>query len=116
MQTFEHKRVLVTGGSRGLGLGVVEALVARHADVTVRARDVRPSVLVLNAGAMPTMAPLDAHTWESFSSNWNTDVKATFHWVQAALRLPLENGSRVLLSSSGAALEGLPLSGSWRER
>jgi hypothetical protein len=86
MQTFEHKRVLVTGGSRGLGLGVVEALVARHADVTVRARDVRPSVLVLNAGAMPTMAPLDAHTWESFSSNWNTDVKATFHWVQAALR------------------------------
>jgi NAD(P)-dependent dehydrogenase (short-subunit alcohol dehydrogenase family) len=145
MQTFEHKRVLVTGGSRGLGLGVVEALVARHADVTVLARDsatlaglkdrlgvsilagdatdpalaelvlrdVRPSVLVLNAGAMPTMAPLDAHSWESFSSNWNTDVKATFHWVQAALRLPLENGSRVLLSSSGAALEGSPLSGGY---
>jgi NAD(P)-dependent dehydrogenase (short-subunit alcohol dehydrogenase family) len=43
MQTFEHKRVLVTGGSRGLGLGVVEALVARHADVTVLARDPRPS-------------------------------------------------------------------------
>jgi NAD(P)-dependent dehydrogenase (short-subunit alcohol dehydrogenase family) len=129
MQTFEHKRVLVTGGSRGLGLGVVEALVARHADVSILAgdatdpalaelvlRDVRTSVLVLNAGTMPTMVPLDAHTWESFSSNWNTDVKATFHWVQAALRLPLENGSRVLLSSSGAALEGSPLSGSWRER
>jgi hypothetical protein len=99
MQTFEHKRVLVTGGSRGLGLGVVEALVARHADVSILAgdatdpalaelvlRDVRTSVLVLNAGTMPTMVPLDAHTWESFSSNWNTDVKATFHWVQAALR------------------------------
>jgi NAD(P)-dependent dehydrogenase (short-subunit alcohol dehydrogenase family) len=145
MQTLGQKRVLVIGGSRGLGLGVVEALVARHADVTVLARDsaklagledrlgvsiiagdatdpalaesvlrdVSPSVLVLNAGATPTMAPLHEQTWESFSKTWNADVKATFHWVQAALRVPLENGSRVLLSSSGAALEGSPLSGGY---
>ena len=39
MQTLEQRRVLITGGSRGLGLGVVEALVAHHADVTVIARD-----------------------------------------------------------------------------
>jgi NAD(P)-dependent dehydrogenase (short-subunit alcohol dehydrogenase family) len=39
MQTLGQKRVLVIGGSHGLGLGVVEALVARHADVTVMARD-----------------------------------------------------------------------------
>src|SRR5438552_459833 len=110
MQTLEQRRVLITGGSRGLGLGVVEALVAHQANVTVVARDsarltelkarlgvsiipgdatdpvfadsvlreVRPSVLVLNAGAAPTMAPLHAQTWESFSKNWNTDVKATF--------------------------------------
>jgi NAD(P)-dependent dehydrogenase (short-subunit alcohol dehydrogenase family) len=145
MQTLEQMRVLVTGGSRGLGLGVVEALVARHADVTVLARDsgslaslknrlgvsiiagdatdpalaesvlrdVRPSVLVLNAGAKPTMAPLHEQTWESFSTNWNTDVKATFHWIQAALRVPLQNGSHVLVSSSGAAIEGSPLSGGY---
>jgi NAD(P)-dependent dehydrogenase (short-subunit alcohol dehydrogenase family) len=145
MQTLEQRRVLITGGSRGLGLGVVEALVAHHANVTVIARDsarlselearlgvsiipgdatdpklaeaalgeVRPSVLVLNAGATPTMAPLHEQTWESFSKIWNADVKATFHWIQGALRLPLERGSRVLISSSGAAIEGSPLSGGY---
>jgi NAD(P)-dependent dehydrogenase (short-subunit alcohol dehydrogenase family) len=147
MQTLEQRRVLITGGSRGLGLGVVEALVAHHANVTVIARDsapltelearlgvsiipsdatdpklaeaalreVRPSVLVLNAGATPTMAPLHEQTWESFSKIWNADVKATFHWIQGALRLPLERGSRVLISSSGAAIEGLPLSGGYAD-
>jgi hypothetical protein len=145
MQILEQQRILITGGSRGLGLGVVEALVAHHGNVTVVARDsarlselkarlgvsivpgdatdpklaesvlheVRPTVLVLNAGAMPAMAPLQRQTWESFSKNWNTDVKATFHWIQAALRLPLEPGSRVLISSSGAAIEGSPLSGGY---
>jgi NAD(P)-dependent dehydrogenase (short-subunit alcohol dehydrogenase family) len=145
MRTLEQQRVLVVGGSRGLGLGVAEALIARQASVTVLARDavrlselksrlgvsiipgdatdptlaesalrdVRPSVLVLNAGATPTMAPLHEQTWDSFSKNWNTDVKATFHWIQAALRLPLERGGRVLISSSGAAIQGSPLSGSY---
>ena len=143
--TLERRRVLITGGSRGLGLGVVEAMVARHADVTVLARasadltdlaarlevsiiagdatdpklaasvlrELRPSVLVLNAGAVPTMAPLHEQTWDSFSQNWNTDVKSAFHWIQGALRLPLEPGSRVLISSSGAAIEGSPLSGGY---
>jgi len=145
MQILERQRVLITGGSRGLGLGVAEALVARGADVTVVARDsarlselkdrvgvsiipgdatdpklaesalreVRPSVLVLNAGATPTMAPLHQQTWESFTRNWDTDVRATFHWIQAALRLPLARGSRVLISSSGAAIDGSPLSGGY---
>jgi NAD(P)-dependent dehydrogenase (short-subunit alcohol dehydrogenase family) len=145
MQTLKGRRALVTGGSRGLGLGIVEALVARQANVTVVSRDaaqlaavrarlavsivsgdatdptlaedalreVRPSVLVLNAGATPTMAPLHEQTWESFSKVWDTDVKATFHWIQSALRLPLERGSRVLLSSSGAAIAGSPLSGGY---
>lgn len=145
MQTLERQHVLVTGGSRGLGLGVVEALVERGALVTVIARDpgclaelksrpgvsvisadaadpafadtvlreLRPSVLVLNAGATPAMAPLHQQTWESFSAVWNNDVKACFHWTQAALRMPLAPGSRVLLSSSGAAIEGSPLSGGY---
>jgi NAD(P)-dependent dehydrogenase (short-subunit alcohol dehydrogenase family) len=33
MQTLEHQRVLVVGGSRGLGLGLTEALIARRANV-----------------------------------------------------------------------------------
>ncbi len=120
MQSLKHQSVLIVGGSRGLGLGVVEALAAHNANVTVIARDaarltdlkarlgvsvivgdatdpslaesairkVRPSVLVLNAGATPVMSPLHKQTWESFSRNWETDVKATFHWIQAALKVP----------------------------
>src|SRR5712672_2716145 len=36
--SLKHKNVVVTGGSRGLGLGLVEALVAHGARVTVVAR------------------------------------------------------------------------------
>lgn len=36
---LENKKVIVTGGSRGLGLGLVEALVEQGAKVTVVARD-----------------------------------------------------------------------------
>ena len=36
---LKDKSVVVTGGSRGLGLGLVEALVARGADVTIVARE-----------------------------------------------------------------------------
>src|ERR1700684_3663139 len=36
---LKDKKVAVTGGSRGLGLGLVEALVAHGARVTVVARD-----------------------------------------------------------------------------
>src|SRR3979411_3551303 len=37
--SLKHKNVVVTGGSCGLGLGLVEALVAHGATVTVVARD-----------------------------------------------------------------------------
>ena len=88
---LKDKNVVVTGGSRGLGLGLVEALVAHGAVVTVVARNadalkfvgaqlgvatisadvtdetaahrilsqVRPDILVLNAGAKPRMGRLD---------------------------------------------------------
>jgi NAD(P)-dependent dehydrogenase (short-subunit alcohol dehydrogenase family) len=38
---LKDKKVVITGGSRGLGLGLVEAIVARGADVTIVARDKR---------------------------------------------------------------------------
>lgn len=41
MQSLKDERVIVTGGSNGLGLGVAEALVARGAKVVVVARDAR---------------------------------------------------------------------------
>jgi NAD(P)-dependent dehydrogenase (short-subunit alcohol dehydrogenase family) len=142
---IEGGKVVVTGGSRGLGLGIVEALVERKARVTVVGRhpgrlaelqrrlgvavvegditdealagrvlrEVQPDVLVLNAGAAPVMAPLHQQSWEAFSATWQTDVKGAFHWLQAALRIPMPRGSRVLVGSSGAAIAGSPLSGGY---
>jgi hypothetical protein len=40
-------------------------------------------------------------------------VKGTLYWIQAALNLPLEPRSRVLVGSSGAAQNGSPLSGGY---
>jgi NAD(P)-dependent dehydrogenase (short-subunit alcohol dehydrogenase family) len=142
---LEGLDVVVTGGSRGLGLGLVEALVSQGAKVTIVARspdalervrdrlgvttvraDVtdaaaaqrilaerRPDLLVLNAGARPPMGRLDKLRWDDFTATWETDVKAGFHWLQAALNLPLKRGSRVLVASSGAAVNGSPLSGGY---
>ena len=143
--SLKDKTIVVTGGSRGLGLGLVEALVDQGAKVTVVARDqaalaaveqrlgvavipadvtdqeaaqriladVRPEVLVLNAGTTPRMGRLDQLSWADFTAPWETDVKAGLYWMQAALNLPLAPGARVLVGSSGAALNGSPLSGGY---
>ena len=143
--SLKDKTIVVTGGSRGLGLGLVEALVDQGAKVTVVARDqaalaaveqrlgvavisadvtdegtaqriladVRPDVLVLNAGATPRMGRLDQLSWADFTAPWETDVKAGLYWMQAALNLPLAPGARVLVGSSGAAQQGSPLSGGY---
>ncbi len=54
-----------------------------------------------------------AASWEGFSSPWNSDVKAGFHWIQEAIRLRLPRGSRVLILSSGDAVAGSPMSGGY---
>lgn len=73
----------------------------------------RPDVLLLNAGAEPVCLPLQDHTWETFSRNWQVDVQQAFHWTRRALLLPLAPGARVITLSSGAALRGSPLSGGY---
>ena len=73
----------------------------------------RPEVLILVAGATPVMRPLQHHTWETFSVNWHTDVKITFTWLREALLQPLPPGSRVVVVSSGAAINGSPASGGY---
>jgi len=86
------------------------------ADPTAAARLLRaydPAMLVLVAGASPTMARLQDQTWETFSANWEADLQITFHWIRAALAQPLAPGSRVIVISSGAALAGSPLSGGY---
>ncbi|MFC5910131.1 SDR family oxidoreductase [Streptacidiphilus monticola] len=76
-------------------------------------REHRPGLLVLNAGAVPLMAPITEQTWESFSRNWQTDTRHVFAWIRAALLEPLAPGSTVVAMSSGAALGGSPLSGGY---
>ena len=115
--SLKDKTIVVTGGSRGLGLGLVEALVGQGAKVTVVARDpaalaaveqrlgvatisadvtdkgharriladVRPEILVLNAGATPRMGRLDQLSWADFTATWETGVKAGLYCLQAAL-------------------------------
>jgi len=73
----------------------------------------RPGTLVLNAGATPVTRPIQEHTWDTFRATWEVDVQQAFHWVRAALLLPLAPGSTVLSFSSGAAVAGSPLSGGY---
>jgi NAD(P)-dependent dehydrogenase (short-subunit alcohol dehydrogenase family) len=72
-----------------------------------------PRVLILVAGANPVARPLQEHSWETFSVNWHTDVRMTFNWLREALLKPLPPGSRVVVMSSGAAINGSPASGGY---
>jgi NAD(P)-dependent dehydrogenase (short-subunit alcohol dehydrogenase family) len=73
----------------------------------------QPSTVVLCAGAAPQMSRLQEQTWESFNQNWNVDVAQAFHWIRHALTRPLAPGSTVITVSSGAAINGSPLSGGY---
>jgi NAD(P)-dependent dehydrogenase (short-subunit alcohol dehydrogenase family) len=73
----------------------------------------RPHTLVLNAGAAPLTRPVHRQTWQTFSRNWEVDVQHVFNWTREALLLPIEPGSVVITISSGAAVNGSPLSGGY---
>jgi NAD(P)-dependent dehydrogenase (short-subunit alcohol dehydrogenase family) len=81
----------------------VASLIDRHA----------PQVIIVVAGASPHMLPLRQQTWDTFSIHWQADVRIAFHWTREALLKPLRPGSRVVVFSSGAALNGSPLSGGY---
>jgi len=49
----------------------------------------------------------------TFSVNRHTDVRIAFHWVREALLKPLRSGSKVIVISSGAAVQGSPPSGGY---
>jgi NAD(P)-dependent dehydrogenase (short-subunit alcohol dehydrogenase family) len=72
-----------------------------------------PRTLVLNAGASPLSRPIQHHTWQTFSRNWEVDVQHVFHWTREALLRPLDPGSVVIAFSSGAALRGSSISGGY---
>jgi NAD(P)-dependent dehydrogenase (short-subunit alcohol dehydrogenase family) len=76
-------------------------------------REFRPELVVLAAGVRPRMAALDEQTWETFSEPWNSDAQAAFHLMKGAVTMPLSPGSTVVVVSSGAAINGSPLSGGY---
>jgi len=143
MSKLTDRSAIVVGASRGLGHGIATALAKAGASVAAVSRTApartpagvqlelvdagdataagrlldryEPELVVLVAGATPYMRPLQQQTWETFSVNWQTDVRIAFHWVREALLKPLAPGSRVVVVSSGAALNvaGSPLSGGY---
>jgi len=129
-ETLTGTTAIVTGASRGFGRAIAATLSAAGADVVGVARSHaqldrlrdelgriidqhRPRILVLCAGASPTMRPVHEQTWETFSETWHMDVAQVFHWTRYALRRPLDPGSSVIIMSSGAAVNGSPLSGGY---
>ena len=98
------------------GAGTIQPEIADAVDATVAGRLLdryEPQAVVVVAGATPHMRPLQEQTWETFSVNWQTDVRIAFHWLRAALLKPLRPGSKVIVISSGAAINGSPLSGGY---
>jgi NAD(P)-dependent dehydrogenase (short-subunit alcohol dehydrogenase family) len=147
MSYLRGKNAVVTGGSRGFGRGIVEALAAEGVRVVAIARssgpleelkkeirgeietvvgdatdpilaariiaNVRPEILVLNAGARGISRPTRYHTWETFSLQVQSDLRGTFNWIREALVLPLERGSTIFVGSSGAALRPVAANASY---
>jgi NAD(P)-dependent dehydrogenase (short-subunit alcohol dehydrogenase family) len=98
------------------GAGTIQPEVADASDPTVAGSLLdrhEPEAVILVAGANPLMRPLQHQTWETFSVNWQTDVRIAFHWLRESLLKPLRPGSRVVVISSGAAVAGSPLSGGY---
>jgi NAD(P)-dependent dehydrogenase (short-subunit alcohol dehydrogenase family) len=137
MSDLSDRTTVVVGASRGLGRGIARAFAEAGAPVVAVARtgpalaelatsatictevadaaeetvawslldQYEPEVLILVAGANPAMGPLQDQTWQTFSVN--------FTWLRAALLQPLPPGSRVVVVSSGAAINGSPASGGY---
>ena len=111
MSDLSGRTTIVVGASRGLGHGIATAFAAAATRVVAVSRTA--AEFAGSAGASPHLLPLQEQTWETFSVNWETDVRITFHWLREILVKPLRPGSRVVVISSGAALAGSPLSGGY---
>jgi NAD(P)-dependent dehydrogenase (short-subunit alcohol dehydrogenase family) len=104
----------------------LDGLAAAHPDFEVVAADAadpttagmlldrhHPQVLALVAGARPLLRPIHHHSWETFSLNYEVDVRLTFNWLRDAFLLPLDPESVIITTSSAAAIHGSPMSGAY---
>ena len=109
-------RTTPPANSLATGTGTIQTVLADAGDPTSAGRLLgryEPDTVVLVAGARPHTRPLQDQTWETFSVNWESDVRIAFLWLREALVKPLRPGSRVIVFSSGAAVMGSPLSGGY---
>jgi 3-oxoacyl-[acyl-carrier protein] reductase len=69
------------------GAGTIQPEIADAGDAAVAGSLLdryEPQAIILVAGASPHMRPLQQQTWETFSVNWQTDVRIAFHWLREA--------------------------------
>jgi NAD(P)-dependent dehydrogenase (short-subunit alcohol dehydrogenase family) len=122
------ERALVIGARSGVGQATATALSAAGAQVVAAGHErdatdpaqvasllaeADPDLVVVAAGTRPRMVSIEEQSWESFSAPWNVDVRIAFEVGRAALARPLRSGSTVVIVSSGAGLDGSPLSGGY---
>ncbi len=72
-----------------------------------------PDVVILAGGATPPTQSIEEIDWDTFSTNWHTDVKASYLLTRYALTTPVKAGTMILFISSGAAIGGSPISGGY---
>jgi NADP-dependent 3-hydroxy acid dehydrogenase YdfG len=122
------QRALVIGAGSGVGKATAKALHAAGVEVLASGRDrdatdpsqtaallgeADPDLVVVAAGTRPRMVSIEEQSWESFSAPWNVDVKLAFEVGRAVLAHPLRHGSTVVIVSSGAGVNGSPMSGGY---
>lgn len=123
------ERAVVIGAGRGIGRATAQALTSAGVRVWAPPRteldatngaavaallvEADPDLVVVTAGVKPRMAPVEDHTWESFSQPWQVDTRIAFEVGRAALARPLRAGATVIFLASGAAVGGSPLSGGY---
>lgn len=106
-------RLRTLAAEAGQGLVTVAGDASEPAFADKLLRDIMPDFVVVAGGVSAQTQVFDAFDWESFSAAWNADLKMSFHLVKQAFALPLRPGSTVVLVSSGAAVNGSPLSGGY---
>lgn len=107
------ERLRALQAERGGALQTIQGDATDEAFMARLMGDLRPQLLVQAAGVTPRMGALDELDWESFSAPWNADLQASFILIQQVLKGRLVPGSTVVLVSSGAAIQGSPLSGGY---
>jgi NAD(P)-dependent dehydrogenase (short-subunit alcohol dehydrogenase family) len=110
---------------RSLGLDAAAAPVTSHGTLTTVVGDATddalverllrdaPDFVVLAGGVTARSAMFTEFNWETFSEAWNNDLQMTFHVLKRAHALPMKPGTTIVVVSSGAAVNGSPISGGY---